>query len=261
MTGLLRIAANAARVGYEDTRAQFTWKTWLFGWMVRTAAVVLFYAAMGLLVGGEVLVLYAFVGNVVAQTSQSALGSGPDTAWERALGTLPLLVAAPRSMLPVFAGRTSFYIAQGIGESAVVFAVLAPFLGFTGHWWLLPIGLTAVSLGSYGMGLFLAAISIRRPRIGNTLFNFVFYTLVAIGGVNVATEAFPSWVQILARLLPLHHGLLGTRALLGTGISSRAFSELGLELAIGAVWFLLAMSGFKVFAEGGRRDGTIDLAE
>ncbi len=261
MTVALRIARNAALVGFEDTRAQYTWKTWLFGWMVRSAAFVLFYAAMGLLVGGETLVLYAFIGNVVASASQSALGTGPDTAWERGLGTLPLLVAAPHSMLPVFAGRSSFYIVQGIGESIVVFGLLAPFIGFSGHWWLLPVGLIAVALGSYGLGLFLAAISIRRLRIGNILFNFVFYTLVAIGGVNVATEVFPEWVQQIANLLPLHHGLLGTRDLLTNGISSGAFGELGLELLIGTVWFLMALIGFRTFSEGGRRDGTIDLAE
>jgi ABC-type polysaccharide/polyol phosphate export permease len=261
MTAVLRIAGNAARVGFEDTRAQFTWKSWLFGWMVRTAAFVLFYAAMGLMVGGETLVLYAFVGNTIAQASQHALGSGPDTAWERALGTLPLLVAAPRSMLPVFAGRSSFYMAQGLAESTIVFLVLAPFLGFSGHWWLLPLGLAVVSLGSYGLGLFLAAISIRRPRIGNILFNAVFYTLVAIGGVNVATRVFPGWVQVTAGFLPLYHGLLGSRSLLAGGVSSEAMGELGLELLIGVAWFVLAMAGFYAFAEGGRRDGSIDLAE
>jgi ABC-2 type transport system permease protein len=164
-------------------------------------------------------------------------------------------------MLQEFARRTSFYIVQGIAESLGVFALLAPFLGFSGHWWLLPIGLVSVSLGSYGLGLFLAAISIRQPRIGNTLFNLVFYTLVAIGGVNVATEVFPDWVQAAARLLPLHHGLLGTREMLESGITSGALAELGIELVIGVAWFLMAMAGFKAFAEGGRRDGTIDLEE
>ncbi len=261
MTLALRIAGNAALVGYEDTKAMFTWKSWLFGWMVRTTAFVLFFAAMGLMVGGDELVLFAFVGNAVARATQSGLASGPDTAWERSQGTLPLLVAAPKSMLPVFAGRCLFYMVEGIVESTIVFALLAPFLGFAGHWWLLPLGLIALSLGSYGLGLFLASISIRWLRVGNTLFNFVFYTLVAIGGVNVATDVFPGWVQGLAKSLPLHHGLLGTRDLLGDGLSMGAAGELGIEILIGAVWFIVAMAGFKLFAEGGRRDGTIDLAE
>ena len=261
MTATLRIARQATRVGYEDVRAQYTWKSWLFGWITRATAQVLFFAAMGLLVGGEDLVLYAFVGNAAAMAALMPLGTGPDTAWERALGTLPLLVAAPRSMLPVFAGRSAFYIIQGLGESALIFAILAPIVGFSGHWWWFPVGTLIISLGSYGLGLFLAAVSVRQPRIGNIVFNLVFYTLVTIAGVNVATSVFPTWVQTTADLLPLHHGLLGLRDLLADGFSSEAFAQLGLELVVGATWFLIALGGFFLFGEGGRRDGTIDLAE
>lgn len=261
MTAWLRIARQASRVGFEEARASYTWKSWLFGWMTRVAAQVLFFSAIGLLVGGDELVRFAFIGNVAAMAALMPLGTGPDTAWERGLGTLPLLVAAPHSMVPVLGGRSLFYIAQGMGEASLIFAILAPFLGFSGAWWWLPLGLLVISSGAYGLGLFLAAVAIRRPRIGNILFNSVFYTLMAIGGVNVPTSVFPEWVQTAADFLPLHHGLLGLRALLGQGFTAAAAGELGLELLVGAGWFVLALIGFRVFAEGGRRDGTIDLVE
>lgn len=261
MTGTLRIARNAAVVGYLDVRAQFTWKSYLFGWIARATAQVLFFSAMGLLVDSSELVLYAFVGNVAAMAALMPLATAPDTAWERGLGTLPLLVAAPRSMLPVFGGRSAFYIVQGLVEGTLIFAILAPLLGFSGNWWWIPVGLLVISLGSYGLGLFLASIAIRRLRIGNILFNLVFYTMVAICGVNVPTAVFPEWVQRVTLVLPLYHGLLGLRELLATGPSSTAFSELGLELAVGAAWFIAALIGFYLFAEGGRKDGTIVLAE
>lgn len=260
-TTTLRIVRKASRVGYEDVRAQYTWKSWLFGWMIRVASQILFFAAMGLLVGGPEFILFAFIGNVCAMAALMPQGAGPDTAWERGLGTLPLLVAAPRSMLPVFSGRCAFYVVQGVVEASFVFAVLAPFVGFSGYWWWLPVGLLALGLGSYGLGLFLASISIRRPRIGNIVFNTVFYTLVAIAGVNVPTAVFPEAVQRAANVLPMHHGILGTRSLLADGPTSYAFGQLGLEVAIGAGWFLLALVGFWLFSEGGRRDGTIDLDE
>ena len=261
MTAAIRIAGNAAQVGYLDVRAQYTWRSWLFGWIARATAQVLFFSAMGLLVGGQDLIRFAFVGNVAAMAALMPLGTGPDTAWERGLGTLPLLVAAPRSMLPVFAGRSAFYVVQGVGEASLIFGLLLPFLGLTVHWWWLPVGLLAISLGAYGLGVLLAAISIRRPRIGNILFNLVFYVLVVIGGVNVPTDVFPRWVQTAATLLPIHHGLLGVRDLLSHGATPGAFGQLGRELLVGAAWFLLAMVGFKLFAEGGRRDGSIDLVE
>lgn len=259
--GSLRIAAKASRVGFADLRATYTWKSWTFGWLVRFAAQVLFFAAMGLVVGGPEFVLFAFIGNVCAMAALAPQGAGPDTAWERSLGTLPLLVAAPRSLLPVFAGRCAFTVAQGVVEATIVFAVLAPFLGFSGHWWWLPLGLLTLCLGSYGLGIFMASISIRRPRIGNILFNVLFYSLVTIAGVNVSTSVFPEAVQAIARVMPMHHGILGVRSLLDSGGSAAAFTELGIEVAIGAAWFVLAMVGFKLFAEGGRKDGTIDFEE
>jgi ABC-2 type transport system permease protein len=257
----LRVTAHAALVGFEDTRAQYTWMTWLFGWMIRATAQVLFFAAMGVLLDSDTLILFAFIGNVAAMPALHGMAVGPDTAWERGLGTLPLLVAAPRSMLPVFAGRSSFYIAQGVGEGFLIFAVLAPFLGFSGLWWWLPPALLVVSLGSYGLGLFLAAVAIRRPRIGNIIFNLAFWGIVAIGGVNVPTAVFPAWVQTLADFLPLHHGLLGVREILATGPSLEAAQQFGFELLIGLGWFMLALVAFKTFAESGRKDGTIDLVE
>lgn len=257
----LRITGHAARVGFEDTRAQYTWLSWTFGWMVRATAQVLFFAAMGLLLGGGDLILFAFLGNVAAMTALHGMAVGPDTAWERGLGTLPLLVAAPGSMLPVFAGRSAFYIAQGVGEGTLIFALLAPFIGFSGQWWWVPPSLLVVSLGSYGLGLFLAACAIRRPRIGNILFNMAFWGVVAIGGVNVPSTVFPEAVQRIASILPLHHALLGFRELVATGLSIAVLREFGTELLIGAAWFLAALVAFRVFAESGRRDGTIDLAE
>jgi ABC-2 type transport system permease protein len=260
-TATLRIVQKASRVGFEDVKAQYTWKSWLFGWITRVTAQVLFFAAMGLVVGGPEFVLFAFVGNVCAMAALMPQGAGPDTAWERGLGTLPLLVAAPRSMLPVFSGRCAFYIVQGVVEASFVFAILAPFVGFAGDWWWLPVGLLALGLGSYGLGLFLASISIRKPRIGNILYNLVFYTLVAIAGVNVPTDVFPTPVQEAANVLPMHHGILGTRSLIADGANIAAFGQLGMEITIGVGWFVMAMIGFRLFSEGGRRDGTIDLAE
>jgi len=261
MTTVARTARLSARVGFEETKAAYSWRTWLFGWMVRVAAQILFFTAIGLLIESNDLVAFAFIGNICAMTAISALAAGPDTAWERSLGTLPLLVAAPGSMLPVFAGRCAFHVVQGVGEGLFVFAVLAPFIAVPAQWWWMPAALLVIALGAYGLGIALAAFSIRRPRMGNLVFNFVFFLVVAIGGVNVATDVFPGWVQVIAGLLPLHHGLIGARLLLENGWSGEVISQFAGELVIGAAWLTLGMVGFKVFVERCRRDGTIDLEE
>ncbi|HEX5631516.1 MAG TPA: ABC transporter permease [Acidimicrobiia bacterium] len=261
MTAVIRTARNAALVGFEETRAAYSWRTWLFGWMVRVAAQILFFSAIGLLVESDDLIGYAFVGNVVAMTALSALAAGPDTAWERGLGTLPLLVAAPGSLLPVFAGRSAFHMVQGAAEGTFVFAVLAPIVALPPHWWWMPLCLAVVAVGTYGLGVAMAAFAIRRPRFGNLVFNFVFFSVVAISGVNVPTAEFPGGVQAIARLLPMHHGLLGARSLLESGWSAEVLTRFALEVAVGAGWLTLGMLGFKVFVERSRRDGTIDLEE
>jgi ABC-2 type transport system permease protein len=260
-TAVLRTARQAARVGFEETRAAYSWRTWLFGWMVRVAAQILFFSAIGLLLADDTVVAFAFIGNVCAMTAISALSAGPDTAWERGLGTLPLLVAAPGSLLPVFAGRSAFHVVQGVGEGCFVFAVLAPWIGLPAEWWWMPLALLVVALGAYGLGIALAAFSIRRPRVGNLVFNFVFFTVVAIGGVNVTGKVFPGWVQAIAAALPVHHGLIGTRLLLEDGWSGTVLLRFAGELAVGVAWLALGMIGFKVFVERSRRDGTIDLEE
>jgi ABC-2 type transport system permease protein len=260
MIGTLRVMAKASRAGYADQKAGFTPVSWSLGWMTRVIAQILFFSAMGLLVGGKEFVEFAFLGNVLAMAGFMALGSS-DTAWERSQGTLPLLVAAPRTLLPVMAGKCAFYAVQGAVEGVLIFSLLAAFIGYPAHWWWMPVGLLVVVSSMYSLGLFLGAISIRRLHLGTFLYNMTFYTLVAIGGVNVPTSVFPVWVERTASVLPLHHGLIGTRSLLTSGASAPAFTRLGLELAVGAGWFMLALLSFRTFADKGRRDGTIDLAE
>ena len=257
----LRIAGNAARVGFAETRAQYTWRSWLFGWVTRLVAQTLFFTAIGVVVDSSDLVEFAFIGNVAAIVTLLTLGIGPDTAWERAQGTLPLLMVAPRSMLPVFAGRNLFHVVQGLVEALVVFALVAPWIGVAGDLWWLPVALIVIALGSYGLGLSIAAMSIRRVRIGNILYNLIFWSIVAIGGVNVPRVVFPGWVQAIGQVLPLVNGLEALRVALAGGPTAEVLRLFGLELAVGAGWFIVAMAGFAAFVEGGREDGTIDLAE
>ena len=48
---------------------------------------------------------------------------------------------------------------------------------------------------------------------------------------------------------------------LADGFAADAFRLAGVELLVGLAWFAAALFGFKVFVEGARRDGSIDLTE
>jgi hypothetical protein len=94
--------------------------------------------------------------------------------------------------------------------------------------------------------MFLASISIDRYRVANLLFNFAFYLIVAIGGINVPSDVFqPGWIQTLASVLPLHHALVGIRELVETGPSAALFVSFGAELAVGAAWLVVALIAFR----------------
>ena len=55
--------------------------------------------------------------------------------------------------------------------------------------------------------------------------------------------------------------LAALRELLATGPTTPALSEIGLALAVGAGRIAAALAGVALFAEGGRKDGSIDLVE
>lgn len=255
-----RIVRWAALAGFEERRSLFTWRTWVFGWLLRLLAQVLFFALIGVLLGSQERVVFLFVGNVALIVAGNTLAVAPDASEERYAGTLPLLVAAPASAVHVFTGKTLLWMAEATTVGTIAFVVLAPVLGFDlvlpDHLWV-PLVLGAVALGCYGLGIFLASLLFRAVQVGNTVFNFVWISMAAICGVNVALDFFPGPVQAVANVLPLTHGLLALRGVTGQ-LEVDILAQVGLELAIGAGWMLLAVASFRWFAEGGRKAGTLD---
>lgn len=260
LTDAGRIVRWAAVAGFEERRALFTWRTWVFGWLLRLLTQVLFFALIGVLLDSPERVRFLFVGNVAAIVAINTLAVGPDASEERYAGTLPLLVAAPASAVHVLTGKTLLWMAEATTVGTIAFVVLAPVLGFDvvlpDHLWV-PLVLAAVAVGCYGLGIFMASLLFRAVHVGNTVFNFVFWSMAAICGVNVALEFFPAPVQAVANVLPLTHGLLALRGVTGQ-LEVDILAQVGLEIGIGAAWLLLAVASFRWFAEGGRKAGTLD---
>ena len=83
--------------------------------------------------------------------------------------------------------------------------------------------------------------------------------MMALCGVNVPVSVFPNWAQDLAAALPLTHGLRAVRGVLSGAPAGRVVGDAALEAAVGLCWFAVAAASFRWFAEGGRRDGSIDF--
>lgn len=253
---------HAALVALQDLQGVYSWRSWVVEWITRAAGQIVFFVMIGRLVGSTQAVHFLLVGNVVAIAGRSIFLAVPSTVWERYAGTLPLLIAAPASPVVVFLGRSVEWIIDGFVSSVVALAVLAPLFDLALPWpevlLFLPLMLVTC-LSVYMLATFFGSLALRlvdgRNLIGITMST----TLLVLCGVNVALDTLPAVLQGLAQFVPLTHGLLGVRALLaGSGIGS-VLAHAAAELGVGILWGAIAISSFRHFAEGGRKDGSIEF--
>ncbi len=259
--GALRFACISA---LADLSVIFTWKTWTFGWLARVLCQVAFFALIGKLLANPGATAYLLVGSaVLIVTMESAFVTASST-WERATGTLPLLIAAPTSAFVVFVGRSVQWLISGIACANIALFVLAPVFGVRLDF---PSALAAVplimliSLSSYCFALLLAAFVLRAPMIRNIMGNIAWWTVGLLGGVQVPVSFWPHWLGTIGEVLPLRHGLDGVRVAIAGGPGGRILRDAGLEIAIGVGWLLIAAFAFRRLAEGGRRTGSIEFGE
>jgi len=241
----------------------YTWRTWTAGWLSRVVAQVVFYSLLGRLVGSTDRLHFLVVGNAVMLCATTVIFVVQSTTWERAAGTIPLLIAAPASPLLVLFGRSVQWVPDAVLSSLVALAVAAPLFGvplpFPRALWIVPL-LLLVTVSTYMMGTLLGSLVLRWTQARNLVSNVAGAAMLALCGVNVPVDFFPAWVETLAAGLPLAHGLAAIRGVLAAAPPAEVLGSVAAEVAVGTAWFLLAAASFRWFAEGGRRDGTIELA-
>jgi ABC-2 type transport system permease protein len=249
--------------GWQDYQAIYTWRTWLAGWFLRVVAQVSFFGLIGELLGSDAATEFLVVGNAVLLAALGTMFSIASTSWERAQGTLPLLVASPTGSVLVFLGRSTFWIPDAIASALGTLLICAAIFGIPLPWptvlFVVPL-ITLVALSTYCFGLFLGGLVVRNPNLRNLVANLAWLTIAAICGVNVPTSYSPEPIQWLASILPLTHGLKGVRGILNSSSAGDVALQAGLEAAIGVAFLSLAFVTFNRLAESGRRDGSIEFA-
>jgi ABC-2 type transport system permease protein len=260
----LRILRYAALVGIEDFRTQYTLRTWTFGWMLRIVAQTVFFTLIGKLLASPERLHYLLIGNAVMVACNCAIFVVASTTWERSSGTLPLLVAAPASMLTVFMGRSVEWIPDGLATSLAAFFIVGTLFGLPMPWprvlWLVPL-ILLVTATTYMFGTFLGALVLRAMETRNLVSNVAYLTMMAVCGVNVPVSFYPEWIQRAAGFLPLTHGLQAIRDLLAGAPPPDVLANVAAEGVVGLGWMLLALVSFRWLAEGGRKDGSIEFAD
>lgn len=256
----LDVLRYAALSGFHDFAAIFPPTAWVFGWLLRVVSQVLFFGFIGQLLGSRGLVEYLVIGSSVLIAAASSLTASVSTTWERGSGTLPLLVASPCSPLVVLMGRSVQWIPNGIA-SAAASLIIAGFIfdmsispaRFVGVLLLIVL----VTASSYMLGTFLGALVLQVTALRRVVANLGRLILMAFCGVTVPIDYFPQFVEVLARLLPLTHGLVAIREVFGQGQVGVIVLNVALEIAVGTGWLLLSLFAFARLANEGRRNGSI----
>jgi ABC-2 type transport system permease protein len=264
----LRVLRYSAANAWADMWVMYSPLSWCVGWLSRVLLQVVFFAMIGLLLDSPAAVQFLFIGNAVMTAAMEALTSIATSTWERRQGTMPLLVAAPTRLWPVFAGRSVQWLPSGILTASVALFALGPAFGVR---WTLDRALAAlgclvvVAITTYCLAMAVAAIVLAVMELSNVISGIVQVGMMVICGVMVPVSFWPGWVQGLAQALPLTHGLAAVRRLADPPPHGVAAGEVGLALllagGLGAAWLLLAALLLERLAAAGRRTGSIEFAD
>jgi ABC-2 type transport system permease protein len=258
----LPILRFAALAGYHDWRRLHGWKPWLTQWIWRITFQTMFFALIGRMVGSQQRVHFILIGNAVVTAALVAMYCVQSMCWERGSGTLPLLIASPASPLVVFVGRSVIWIWDGLASAIAALFLIGPVFRLPLPWprvlWTVPL-LLLVAVTTYFMATFFGSLALRSPNGRNTLAASVIGVMQAIAGVNIPVGFFPGWVQAIASVIPLKHGLDAIRGVLAGAPAPGIVVSSMTAIALAAGWCALAVVSLQLLAERGRRDGSLEF--
>jgi ABC-2 type transport system permease protein len=262
MRNHLSVLKFAAIAGYHDWRTLHGWKPWLTQWTFRITFQTMFFALIGRMVASEARVHFILIGNAVVTAAFVAMYVVQSMCWERWSGSLPLLIASPASPLAVFVGRSVIWIWDGLASAVAALLITAAIFKLPLPWprvlWVLPL-LMLVALTTYLMGSFFGSLALRASNGRNTLAAMVVGVMQAIAGVNIPVSFYPGWIQAIASVIPLTHGLRAIRGVLAGAPTAEITGSALTAAAISIGWGVLAVLSVHVLAESGRKDGSLEF--
>lgn len=190
--------------------------------------------------------------------STTLFSAGGMLRWQRNVGTLELVVAAPPPLLLVLGPMT-----LGIGAIGLYSVAATLFWGWAVfdvpvslvHPVLFALALpaTVLALGSFGL---LLASSFIHYRHTNALGNLLEYPVWLISGMLVPLSLLPAWVTPLAWIIA---PTWGVRALRESALGGRPAFAIAMCVALTIVYAALASVLLRYFERLARRDATLAL--
>ncbi len=260
----LRVLRHGLLLGREDFRVFWSsWRVWLMTHILRVTTSAAMWVLLGRLLDSQDLVHYLLVGQIVIAGPQQAGWAVAAFTWDRMfIGTYPMLVAAPMSLVPAFMGRTSIWLLNGIATSLMMLIVLVPLFGLR----LSPaavVGIPAiialVCASSYALAFCIGTLINWAPRLRNVAHNTASLIMAAICGVVVPVTFWPGWVESVAKVLPVTHGLKSIRLLVAGAPVAEIAVGAALEALVGLCWLSLGIVTLDRTVNVARRTGAIDI--
>jgi ABC-2 type transport system permease protein len=221
---------------------------------------ILFFAYLGRFSGLQDDTFFV-VGNAVQVSAMAGIyGMTMTIANERQFGTLSAVLATPAPRLPLFLGRALPVIFNGLVVSAFGFLVGLTLLDFELAAEQVP-ALVVVVVGTVAsctaLGMLLGSLGLRARDVF-FVSNLVYFLMLLVCGVNIPVEELPGWMEAIGRAVPLTHGIEAAREIARGASLGDVDHLLWTELAIGAVFVVLAFALFRLFEFEGRRRASLE---
>jgi ABC-2 type transport system permease protein len=185
-----------------------------------------------------------FIFFIVAMCSNSLLV-------EREVGTIRRLLSAPAPRGTIIAGKTLAFMLLGCVQAVVMFTVANLLLGAPmGHSPLALVALTVVvSFVAAAMGMMVAALA-KSASQANSIGLILAFVLAGLGGAMVTTREpiirTGGSMGMISMLTPHAHAVDAYyRVMVENGTLIQILPQIGILLAFGAVFFLIAVRRFR----------------
>ncbi len=258
----LRIFVSSASFAFK---ALFSWlrpAMWLTQLLALPLFQMAFFVYLARFVSPTVTnVTFIAVGNALQVASFSSIFAVCNiTSEEKWQGTLIPLIATPANRFPLFLGRASFQILNGIATIAVGFFYANYIFGVDmsrTDFAALTIVILITSLTMTGFGLMLGSVGLFM-RTAMIIANIFLFIGLLVCGVNFPVTDLPVWLQPVSYAIPMTYGTLAARAAVnGAGIVELTpvlLQEAGAGVASILAGYVLFV-GFELLA---RRRGTLE---
>ncbi|HEY7989419.1 MAG TPA: ABC transporter permease [Lapillicoccus sp.] len=205
-------------------------------------------SAGGIEVGGQTVPYLLFVVPAILAVQCMSTGMG-ESSWPvlgaiKWFGTYHAMLATPARVVDILLGHCA-YVVTMVGLSSAIFMVVAAGFGGFASWtalWCLPVSLL--------VGLaFATPVTALSSRLENdTGFNILFRLgqtpLMLFSGTFFPVSQLPTWLQPVAWVTPLWHGVEAERALaLGTGSVAGVLGHVAALVGFAAAGWVLALWG------------------